>query len=158
MAKPKKLHFGVFDVPYPEGHSTRTTHEVATFLEEKYGVIEMFVTDKEKDIRELVKRQSERHARQVVAGVEPSLNPMLAEIKAMFVPYIRARKLDWRVKGVPTKAARLGINHSLKYPYGVPTAASKKAGGRLKYIRRNPERPSFYDTGLYANSFRAWVE
>jgi hypothetical protein len=136
-----KLHFGVTDVPYPYGGQPRSTHEVATFLEQRYGVIEFFVTQKEKEIRALMKRQSERHAKSVVAGQEPSLQPMLAEIKAMFRSFILEKRLDGRVAGVPTKASLDGVNHRLKHPYA-------KRGAR----------PSFFDIGLYVGSFRAWVE
>jgi hypothetical protein len=136
-----RLHFGVRDVPYPYGGQPRSTHEVAEFLEKRYGVIEHFVGDNETAIRALIKRQSERHAKAVVAGREPSLNPMLAEIKGMFQSFILAKRLDGRIAGVPTKASLRGVNHRLKRPYA----------------KRGP-RPSFFDTGLYVSAFKAWVE
>ena len=139
-----KIHFGVRDIPYPlelypDG---RTTHQVAEFLESKYGVIEHFVTDNEPKIRALIKKQSERHARHVVAGRKPSLQPMLDQIKQEFTTYILRKRLDGRVAGVPTQASLRGVNHRLRHPYA----------------KGNPKRPSFFDTGLYVGSFRAWVK
>jgi hypothetical protein len=59
----------------------------------------------------------------------------------MFNEFIDRRGMDG-MPGVPTDAARLGINHRLKHPYA----------------KANPERPSFKDTGTYMQSFTAWVE
>jgi len=136
-----KLHFGVTLVPYTYGSSGRTTHQVAEILEGKYTIMETFARDNEKEIRSLLAAQAGRYAKMAVKGREPNLQPALDQIKRMFRSYILSRKLDGRVKGVPTKASLLGINHRLKHPYA----------------KRAP-RPSFFDTGLYVNAFKAWVE
>jgi hypothetical protein len=140
---PRKLHFGVSDAlyTYPKG-TLKTTHDVADFLEAKYQVIEHFTTDNEAAIRAMVKQQTERHARMVVAGRKPTLQPMFEEIKRSFKSYILKKRLDGRVAGVPTKASLRGVNHRLKRPYA----------------KGNPVRPSFFDTGLYVSQFKVWVE
>jgi hypothetical protein len=136
-----RLHFGVVEVGYAWGNRPRTTHQVASFLEARYGVIERFAGDHEKKIRQMAREQAERHARAVVKGREPSLQPMLDEIKRDFKSYILRKALDGRVRGVPTKASLMGVNHRLRHPYR----------------KGNPVRPSFFDTGLYVSAFKAWV-
>ena len=116
--------------------------EVADFLEAKYQVIERFTTDNEKKIKAMAKAQSERNAHNVVKGRKPNLQPLFDEIKQTFRTYITSKSLDGRVRGVPTLASLRGVNHRLKRPYA----------------KKNPPRPSFFDTGLYVRSFKAWVD
>ena len=134
-----RLHFGFTDAPYEYGPA-RNTHQVADYLEAKYGVVERFVTDSESEIRALVREQSERHARNIVKGRPPNMRPMLDKIKLDFKSYILRRALDGR-PGIPTLASLRGVKHGLKHPY------AKRAS-----------RPSFFDTGLYVKNFKAWVE
>ena len=137
----RRLHLGVTEIPYPYG-PPRTTHEVANFLEKRYGVIEHFTEDNEKKIKEMARTQSERSARDMIKGRRVNYQPMLDEIKRTFRQYITSKSLDGRVAGVPTRASLRGVNHRLKHPYA----------------KKNPPRPSFFDTGLYVKSFKAWVE
>jgi hypothetical protein len=136
-----RLHFGFTDATYEYGRP-RTTHDVADYLEAKYHVVENFVTDNERDIRALVREQSERHARAVVKGRPPNVSKMTDDIKVMFKSYILRKRLDGRVAGVPTLASLRGVNHRLKHPYA----------------KKNPVRPSFFDTGLYLQNFKSWVK
>lgn len=141
MAK-RLLHFGVRDVPYayPRGTS-KTTHQVAEILEAKYHVIEHFVADNEKEIKEIIREQAKRDAHAMVKGRPVTPQGALDKLKKMFRTYIMAKKLDGRVRGVPTLASLRGVNNRLKHPYA----------------RRAP-RPSFFDTGLYVSNFKAWIE
>lgn len=54
-----------------------------------------------------------------------------------FLSQKEMEKLGYR--GVPTKAALMGVSHRFKKKRGAP-------------------RPSFIDTGLYQSSFRSWIE
>jgi hypothetical protein len=135
-----RLHFGFTDATYAYG-PPRTTHDVADFLEAKYQVVERFVTDNERDIRALVKEQSERHARAVVKGRPPNNLKLTTDIKQMFKSYILRKALDGRVAGVPTLASLRGVNHKLKHPYS----------------KKNKPRQSFYDSGLYLQNFKSWI-
>lgn len=137
-----RLHFGFTDAHYAYGDTSRTTHDVADFLEAKYHVVENFVTDNEQDIRALVKEQSARHAHAVIKGRPPNNLKMTTDIKRMFSSYILRKRLDRRVGGVPTLASLRGVNHRLKHPYR----------------KGNPVRPSFYDSGLYLQNFKSWVK
>ena len=76
----KKLHLGVTDLPYAYGGQRRTTHEVAEFLEAKYGVIERFTKDNEKAIREMLREQTSRDARNLVKGRTPNMQPVFDQI------------------------------------------------------------------------------
>ena len=134
------LHFGVIeDVHYTSG---KPVHEVGDILEAKYGVIRHFAHDNEGAIRAMMVAQSEKTVKAMIAGRRPTMKPTLDEFKAMFRRYILAKSLDGRVRGVPTKASLRGVNHTLKHPYA----------------KKNPVRPSFFDTGLYVSAFRAWVK
>jgi hypothetical protein len=138
-----KVHFGVADriYTYPAG-TTKTTHEVAEILEAKYAIIENFTIDNDSAIRALFRDQAERHARAAIKGRQPTLQPTLDKLKQMFKTYIMTKQLDGRVRGVPTLASLRGVNHRLKHPYA----------------KGNRPRPSFFDTGLYVSSFKAWIE
>jgi hypothetical protein len=67
----------------------------------------------------------------------------MGKIEQRFRDFISLREVERvGIPGVPTKAALRGISHRLLHPYA----------------RSNQRRPSFRDTGLYMNSFRAWVD
>jgi hypothetical protein len=62
----------------------------------------------------------------------------IPEIQKLFLRFINSEEMNGIQPGVPTKASLRGVNHRMK----------GKRGG---------QRPSFRDTGLYMQSFRAWV-
>jgi hypothetical protein len=137
----KRLHFGVGDpIPYTYGGAFRTTVDVAKILEAKYGIMEAFAKDNEKEIRQILRDQSKRYVGQTMRGVEPDLQPAFEKIRRMFKNYILTKKLDGRVKGVPTAASLRGVNHRFKRPFA-----------------RRAARASFWDTGLYVSAFKTWV-
>ena len=138
-----RLHFGIHEAPYEYGKA-RTTHEVAEILEARYHVIERFVADSAPDIRALILEQSARHAQQIMKGRKPQHKAMTDKIRLMFRSYILRRALDGHGTArfpIPTGASLRGVNHRLKHPYA-----------------RRASRPSFFDTGLYVSSFRAWID
>lgn len=163
------LHLGVTDLPYtaetdtssqkvkkprrgkanrpiktrtPSSSST-TTGQVAQFLENKYHVMEIFY--------ELNADQISKNLEESLAGVMENVlmgAPMPDDVFASatskvedsfkkFLSQKEMEKLGYR--GVPTKAALMGVSHRFKKKRGAP-------------------RPSFIDTGLYQSSFRSWIE
>jgi len=157
------LRLGVLDVPYSAvqtdssadkdvakfvatggGGKGVTTGDVAEFLEEKYKVMETFA---DRNIEEFADQWAETQAdalADLAAGAPlEAVNPGLAlesQVETKFREFIDSRAMDG-ADGVPTEAARKGVNHRLKHPYA----------------KDNPERPSFKDTGLYEASMKAQV-
>jgi hypothetical protein len=167
-----KLILGVVDLPYQNDRAPRkipqarkgmsnhpltksadldspgTTGEVADELEHNYGVMAAFARAHAQDI--------EKHILDSLQGQIVNLNlgaPAL-DTSAAFAEACESIAQDFRdfldageiermgIPGVPTKAAKAGVNHRLKNPYA----------------EDNPRRPSFIDTGLYQATMRAWTE
>jgi hypothetical protein len=155
------LHLGVVDQPYRHvGHrkaskrgkrivkaakiSSRSTYEVACILEAKYGIMHHFFKAHENEIIEAMINAYEGAREQVqLTGrfIDPSADG-INDIQIMFNRFIDEKEMDrMGVAGVPTAAALHGVSHRFFHPYA----------------KRGP-RASFYDTGLYEDSFRAWVD
>lgn len=137
-----KLNIGVLDVPYSDGKAT--TGDVATFLENRYHVMEKFFEANSEVIAEAFAQSAQDAVADLLAGApNPSLTFAATEdLKTKFIEFVDQKKLDFKVPGVPTRASLKGVNHRLKSPNA----------------STNPARPSFKDTGLYEASLRAWVE
>ena len=163
-----KLVFGVVDVPYENSYAPRgrrspapgsklpaktagprsgvTTGDVAEFLEHRYHVCEKFFELHEDEVVAAITEAMEDKLEVLMLG-GPSSDVLLSEgdlgkVEQMFRKMLDDRELDNKVAGVPTQAARAGVNHRLAHPYA----------------STNPERPSFIDVGLYQSMFRAWIE
>lgn len=138
------LHLGIADVPYTDGD--KTTGDVAEILEEKYGIMAFFVNDVGTDaIGRAIEQSAMDAITTLLAGGPPGMSLTAeaeSEIEAAFKLFLSQREMDGKVPGVPTAAAIRGVSHRLKRPY----------------VKSNPERPSFIDTGLYQASFKAWVD
>lgn len=133
-----KLHLGVMDIPYDDGKET--TGEVASFLEERYSVMQRFFDAHERDIIKLMEDSIAGSLENIMAGAPPAKDPFaeaMSEVHNLFIFFITNKKLDGN-DGIPTMASLLGISRRLKN-------------------KRGPPRPSFLDTGLYIASMRAWV-
>ena len=146
------LHLGVSDQPYaneprPPGSKatsgTQTTGDVATWLEDKYHVMEIFFELHRQEIADLM-------AKSVSGGLENLLlgsaiggdvfGDATNEMQEMFKRFLSEKQMDsLGYPGVPTKAALLGKSHRFKKKYSGP-------------------RPSFIDTGLYEASMKAWID
>lgn len=165
------LHLGVIDVPYVENEPDRkrkarlaknakrvlpeklrhadsqykTTGDVATILEDKYGVMEAFFDNKEVGIVGMLEESLAGALENIVAGGPPGFDPFaggLSKIEESFKDFLSSREAETiGIEGVPTEAAKRGVNHRLKHPYA----------------KANPRRPSFIDTGLYQSSMKAWI-
>lgn len=138
------LHLGVLDVSYAWGG--KTTGDVATILEAKYHLMQTFADMSERQIAAAV-TSSLHGAMETIAMGGPSgkrgqaFAAAGASIETMFRDAIDSQAFDNRIPGVPTMAALNGVRHSRK----------------RAYVKREP-RASFFDTGLLASSFRAWVD
>lgn len=136
------LHFGVLVQPYrARGLSTG---DVAGFLEAKYGIMNAFYRVKGDKIGDFMANSVAGALESLMMGetIDPWAHgtQMIENEFREFISSKEAEKVG--IPGTPTQAALRGVNHRLKHPYA----------------KKNPRRPSFNDTGLYMNSFRAWME
>lgn len=150
------LHLGVIDVPYANyptksggrknkkvQSGTQTTGDVAEWLENKYHVMRVFYELHKSDIDQVLSDVLRRSFSEALAtGRTPKfdMREAMDVLEKMFRRFIDSREME-RIgyHGVPTRAAIEGINHRMKDPY---------TGQR---------RPSFKDTGLYEQAFKAWM-
>ena len=145
------LHLGVLDQPYhvwKNGKRTskstgETTYGVAEILESEYGVMQAFFDAHGEDIAHDMEDGISASLNALMEGhvVKDPFGEAMSKTQHRFNQFISSQE-DERVgiEGVPTEAALKGVNHRLKHPYA----------------KANPRRPSFKDTGLYMDSFRAW--
>lgn len=157
------LVLGVVDIPYvanetlpkqrgrvrkhtnaPRVHhaDTVTTGDVATWLENRYHVMEVFFQENAQTIADDLASGMAGYMEDQLMGA-PARNPgdlfagVASSIDASFRDFLSLKKMDTLgIPGIPTHAAETGVNHRLKKRRGAP-------------------RPSFIDTGLYQNSFKA---
>jgi hypothetical protein len=140
------LHFGVLVQPYrstTKKATALTTGDVAQFLEDKYGVMAAFYRVHQKEVIEAVEGSLQGALEALVMGqrVDP-WGAGMSKIESAFRSFISSREAERvGIPGTPTMAALRGVNHRLRHPYS----------------SRNPRRPSFRDTGMYMNSFKAWT-
>lgn len=156
------LHLGVIDVPYAEYTAsnanlrrrkkpkatglTKTTGDVAGWLEDKYHVMEVFWLENQQFIVDALSDGLQGSLESILMGAPPQLAPFgsgLSKIDDRFKQFLSQQEIEKvGIPGVPTMAARRGINHRLKRPYA----------------RSNPRRPSLIDTGLYQASEKSWID
>ncbi len=149
------LHFGVVEQPYrswvtnAKGRRVRgsptptSTYDVAKILEEKYGLMKAFYRAHQDDVVKALEGSLGKALEALVLKrtIDP-WGPAMQDIQSQFNEFISSQEAERvGIPGTPTKAAMRGVNHRLRHPYA----------------KRNPRRPSFRDTGMYMNSFRAWV-
>lgn len=163
------LHLGVLDLPYveapppakkppkraprrPRPHkahakkfSNNTTGDVAEILEAKYHVMELFWELHQDDIAEDFADSLSGAIETFIMGGPVNFDvtgTATSRIEDRFKQMLSLRELDaLGYPGIPTAAAEHGVSHRFK------RARQKRAA-----------RPSFVDTGLYASSFKAWVD
>lgn len=137
------LNLGVIDQYYTQpGKGAVSTGDVATWLENKYHLMEVFYEDNRPFVEGAIVASIKGATINVIAGGNPSKNIFStaeADIIERFKQAISLEEFDGVMPGVPTQAA--------------------KDGRSLRFKRkRGPSRASFYDTGLYQASFKAWME
>lgn len=121
-----------------------TTAEVATILEGKYHLFEVFYELNQQRIADAFAESAAGALENVMLGALASLSLTAdaeQEIERRFKDAISQKAFDGIIPGVPTLASLKGVNHRLKHPYA----------------KANPSRPSFRDTGLLQASFKAWT-
>lgn len=165
------LHIGVIDVPYVERESPakmkarvskngrapkklkrhpapehKTTGDVATIIEDKYGLFTTFFEVKELEIASYLEEGLGGMLENILIGGPLIADPFAegcSKIDESFRNFISSREAETSgIEGTPTQAAKRGVNHRLKHPY-------KKS---------NPRRPSFDDTGLMMASEKSWID
>ena len=146
-----RLHLGVIDVTYhlPTGKGRRrrsragrtSTGDVANFLEKRYGVMETFFSVHSRDVVQAMESSLSGALENLLLGAPTtgtSFGAATSEVERQFRQFLSNREMDG-LPGVPTQAAQRGVNRRLK-------------------VRRGAMRPSYIDTGLYQQSFTAWVD
>jgi hypothetical protein len=121
-----------------------TTFEVAKILEDKYHIVELFQVMEKERINEL----AGDIITDAIEGIEKftrhrwkKRTKAMEGIESRFRANLVGRKFDGN-PGIPTLAAQRGVSHLNQHPYA----------------NRGGSRPSFVDTGMYKQSFRAWLE
>jgi hypothetical protein len=152
------LHLGVDDIPYVDKPkpgqnkvtpSTVTTGDVAGWLEDDYHIMEIFANEHAQDIAADLERSVAGALESLLMGAPPSIDPFGAATS----------KIEDRMKSFITT----GEMDHLGYP-GVPTQAAKdRAAGKKRSARKvrkgkSNKAVSFYDSGLYTASMKAWVD
>lgn len=155
------LNLGVMDIPYA-GHVAApsfvddpdafhkefgdvTTGDVATRLEEHYGVMDGFVRMHMTDIETVLTQSVNAAMESMIAGAPGTIDIYgdgLGEIEKLF-------KLDYLAL---MEAESAGLSGT------VPTKAALEGRSVRFKSGRGPRRPSFIDSGLYQSSFKAWVD
>ncbi|WP_258170764.1 hypothetical protein [Burkholderia multivorans] len=139
------LHLGVVDVAYtgPDAKPGVTTGDVATFLEDEYHVMRVFLEMYEEEIGELLANDIAGEIESIAQGKPVrglALDVSTGKIGELFRDFLDAR--EWKqASAQAVAAAEEGINHRKKRPYAAENSA----------------RPEFVDTGLYQAAFRAWI-
>jgi len=171
-----KLVLGVIDQPYANPprskrakakSGTQTTADVAQWLEDEYHIMEIFFEVHKSDIAKELEASVAGSLTAVLNGATSDLNifgEATDDIEKRMKNFILSGEMDaMGYPGVPTQAAQDGISHrfanAMNTSYTMPL--NKKTGKRSKKALKKPQRParvSFYDTGLYESSMKAWVE
>lgn len=143
------LHLGVIDLPYTDTEGV-TTGDVAGWLEDKYHILEIF---------------SQEHMQEIADSLEDGLSGALESL-LMGAPAAEGDPFAGGAAKIEEKMKDFISNNEmalLGYP-GVPTqAALDRASGQKTNARKARKRSSnavavsFYDSGLYQSSMKAWV-
>jgi hypothetical protein len=135
--RPKRL--SQLQADYGKG---KTTGDVATELENKYGIMEAFYNMEEDFIVDGFEDKMAKGLASGMSGGSFDYDWDASQLETKFRHAITARKFDGVLKNVPTRAAQKGVSHLRVDPYRQGAAP----------------RPSFMNTSLYMRSFKAWTE
>lgn len=142
------IHFGVLVVPYKDEKGKpelTTTGEVATKLEYRYNVMQVFFDKYQNEISEIVMFEMLAVFENVALGmpIENAYMINLSKVDTLFNQYLD--KDEWQtITGRTIKAAQAGH--------------SKRFKDRFNEKGLRGPRPAFIDSGLYEDSFKAWIE
>jgi hypothetical protein len=155
-----RLHLGVADVPYtapPPARRRRrrataqqvSTGDVATWLENRYHVMEVFYLEHEQDVGDDLAHSAAGAMQTILAGGPVTLNPFAsaaANIEDRLKQFIATGEMErLGIPGVPTQAS-------------LDRASGKRRSARFKARRATGRSVSFIDSGLYQASIKAWVD
>lgn len=144
-----KLHLGVIEAKYANNKESVGTGDVATFLENKYGVLGAFVDTYKQKIAKDIAGSVQSQINSIMMGAPPG-NPLAQaeqDITANAKGFISSGEAERVLSGMgPTR-------------YPVPTrAAIDRKSSRFKEGKKPGSRPSFIDTGLYEGSLITWSD
>lgn len=152
------LNLGVIDIPYnqPRGRRQKkpragnvTTGDVATFLEDKYHVLENFYQLHAEEVADDLAESLKGALETFMMGGPVSQDPFgsaTSSIDDRMKQFIATGEMDrLGFPGVPTQAAR-------------DRAAGKRRSARFATRRATGQAVSFYDTGLYQASLKSWID
>ena len=165
------LRLGVVVLPHPVkgGKKVITTGQLAHWLEDDYGIIGNFVDFTGRPvIRNLFAEQVKKQISSVVRGKPTIGEPMqkaLDTIQKDFRTFIRAKQAEAYPSpiGLPVPTIASGGNPRrgiIRYAGQEPIRMGyrhTRSGSRPMRYRLVPRRPSFFDTGVYLMSFKAWM-
>lgn len=154
-----KLVMGVVDIAYSDAQSgNKTTGEVAQILENKYHVMETFYVVREDKIADYLAGSLSNAIADAVSGRRSNQSPFddgMRDIEAEFRDFLDANEMSRLVAG-------LSEGESAAFDWSKTFSSAANAGVRSRFKNRQNNnggpRPVFVDTGLYQESFRAWVE
>jgi hypothetical protein len=133
-----KIALGVVEIPYTEGG--KSTGDIAEILEGKFDVMGIFAEKHSENIADMVAQGFADSIDNIFAGAPENFDiyaGAMAKIENQFIEYI-----DSEEHAIPTKAKAIGA-----------------AGARKKrQYRKTGNKITFVDSGMYRNSFRAWVK
>jgi hypothetical protein len=144
------LNLGVIVQPYAHSPKGQTTADVAEILEEKYGVMQFFFDHHAQEIADDLTNALAGELDSLLMGKPPG-DPYASgtsRIEERFHDFLALKEMDGAVDGVPTAASLGGDSKRFK--------KVRERADRRKPVRG--PRPSFIDTSLYENSFKAWVD
>jgi hypothetical protein len=131
---------GVNDVPEWNGVPL---FDVAKILQEEYGLFQAFFDANGQEIADAYAESLNHSLNRMLEGkrVANVFSEANSKTQGLFYDFINSAQVETMgIFGVPTGAALKGIKHRKKNP---------NTGER---------RPSFLDTGILRNNFRAWME
>jgi hypothetical protein len=132
-----------YQSPWRHGESGgQDTGTVAEFLEARYGVMATFYELHEDEIAQALAETYNKKVEMLLSGAPAEQvleQPFIDPIAVLFNQFIDNREMDGRL-GVPTKASLEGKS------------------SRFKAGRGPKPRVSFYDTGNFEGSMRAWID
>ena len=146
------LHLGVTEFPYANEHQagkrdkvangTQTTGDVATWLEERYHVMEIFFHEHDADVAAALEEGLAGSLESLLMGAPATLDAFgeaKGKIETLFKTFLLSGEIEHLgIPGVPTKAA-------------LDRRSGRSASGKAN-------KTSFIDTGLYETSFIDWVD
>lgn len=133
------LVFGEEDGFY-EYDAKKTPQQIADALEKRYKLFSGFAEEKEAEIAEILAEGMEEVISHLLAtGEDIGLSGVAVGVEELFADFIQLYEAEYVIEGTPTGRALSGYK-SLRYPH------------------KGNRRPSFYDTGLLVQKFRAWIE